>query len=122
MILDEDLEKIRIEVKETILIVLKDRFDALQKSIDTVHGDLEHDRNESSQMRIDMAAVLRATKELLSATGQQTKRITEHTEQLVDDAADKVAEKVEPAMQQVMKKIKNGIPLNSKPWWQFWRR
>lgn len=126
MIDDKDFNTI----SERIEVAVKERFNAtnrqiesIQKSVDTLSGDLDVDRKSLSQMAIDLATLTQQVKELLKNVQGIPKKITDkvndQAQEVMEQTASAVAEQVEPVMNKAVKKLNRGLPLLKFHWWEF---
>lgn len=130
---EDDLRKL---IREEIDAGFKDRFrpmltkmDGIQSVVDTMSNNFDDDRKDQAIIKTSQATVERLSREVLDIVSNQTKRISdnvvEQAQVATENAAQAVANAVEPAIDRMVRKVKNGVPLNQKSIWDkiaFWRR
>ncbi len=122
-----DDEVVRL-ITDRIEVAVKDRFrllnrkvDSIQKVVDVAVSDMDTDRKELSQMRIDITTNTQQIKEILQGVqgipGKISDKVEEQTEKMLEKTAQKVADKVEPVMSKTVEKINKNIPLKRAESW-----
>jgi hypothetical protein len=118
-------EEVEAAYKNRHKLILE-KVDSIQHSVDIGFSNIDEDRKDFAEVKTSQATVERLMKEVLDIVSHQTQRITKTVEdgqkEAIESSAQAVADKVEPVMEQVIKKVKNGIPLKKHPWWKFWKR
>lgn len=94
--------------KDTEVIILE-RLDTLQKSIDIIDADLKNDREDIQEYRVRIGAL-----------EGQVDELRKQLKNLENKVQNKVADVVEPLMEQI--EDRQIIEYKKRPFWKFWKR
>lgn len=127
----ETVEK-RFDIWKGVLVTKLDAIltavNMVQEVANLTNSDMGHDREALANARTEMTTIDQRSKEILNIASTQTSKIAsdvnKHADKAVEKAAKAVGDNVEGAVNNVLKKIKNGTPLNGqkskwKPWTWF---
>ena len=99
---------------------------SIQRTVDLLKDDLDHDRQGIATIATGMATVERITKELLDMYSNIVRKVgqkvDEKSQETIEKSAEAVACLVEPAMVKAADKMQKNLPMKKvkKHWWKLW--